>query len=579
MKLMKKSNYIFFLIIVSFILAGIPNLVYASYAASFTGRVVDGQGQGVNQVTVQILLNGTHTEFATSYTNTQGYFDFSHIMSSGSYYARVSKSGYTSQDSVPFTLSVIVVGYIIPDFIAFGNFQIRGYPVVNIHGPYYGMTSSPIQFSSVGTYDPDSSNQFYSWNFGDGQFSFQANPTHAYKNQGTYYVMLTVTDELGLERYLNTTASISSNPPISIPNGPYYAEANDIVIFNGSESYDDGSIIDYRWDFTDGSNYNYGWNATHIYTEPGVFTVKLMVTDNHNATATNTTTVYITAKPPIIEINGPYADFVTDPIQFSSAGTYDIDGIITEYVWTFGDGTNSTEPNPNHTYVLKGNYTVTLTVKDNHNATTFVSTYADILPKPPVAQIADIPLVNSGEIIQFTSSSYDSDNNIVEYRWNFGDGSSTSFEENPTHSYESPGDYTVTLTVVDEDGLDHTVPMTINIENIDPTAEIVPPGSLEAESSSVFRSEGSEDIDGSIISYFWEFGDGETSSKANPDHKYMVKGSYSVTLTVTDDFEGTGTLTITIEVAPKPFPAIYVIAAIIISAAVVEYYFLVVKKK
>jgi len=115
------------------------------------------------------------------------------------------------------------------------------------------------------------------------------------------------------------------------------------------------------------------------------------------------------------------------------------------------------------------------------------------------AQIADIPLVNSGEIIQFTSSSYDSDNNIVEYRWNFGDGSSTSFEENPTHSYESPGDYTVTLTVVDEDGLDHTVPMTINIENIDPTAEIVPPRSLEAESSSVFRSEGSEDIDGSII--------------------------------------------------------------------------------
>ena len=239
---------------------------------------------------------------------------------------------------------------------------------------------------------------------------------HSYSAPGTYSVSLRVRDNQGIySAYSYTTAYIGATPPISHPGGPYYAETTDIITFNSSLSSDpDGTITTYEWDFGDGSNNTYDWNSTHAYVEPGNYTVTLKVIDNHGAETGNTTMAYITPKPPVIVINSPYAELATDPIQFNSTGTYDPDGNITEYVWTFGDGSNSTDPNPSHIYVLKGNYTVTLTVKDNHNATTTVTTYADVSPKPPVAQIAGTPTGESGDAIQFSSSSYDFDNNITK---------------------------------------------------------------------------------------------------------------------------------------------------------------------
>ena len=556
----------------------LPTVNAYTGAVTVTGVVRDAQGRGVSGASVSIISGKTKLYTTTSVSG--GSFAFnSKSLSDGTYTIQASKSNYLAGTS-SFTVSWYWVFGWYYHAIPAQVISIRAIPVANPNGNYYGSANQQIQFSSSGSYDPDGSISAYYWTFGDGGTSTSANPVHSYTTPNTYTVSLRVTDNQGIQKTTSTNAYIGATPPISHPGGPYYAETTDEITFNSSLSSDpDGTITKYEWDFGDGSNNTYDWNSTHAYVEPGNYTVTLKVTDNHDAETVNTTMAYITPKPPVIVINSPYAELATDPIQFNSTGTFDPDGNITEYVWTFGDGSNSTEPNPSHIYVLKGNYTVTLTVKDNHNATTTVTTFADVSPKPPVAQIAGTPTGESGDAIQFSSSSYDFDNDIEEYKWTFGDGSGTFYDENPTHTYDAPGNYTVTLTVVDEDDLENTIVITITVENIDPVAVIVAPESHEAESPSAFSSEGSSDEDGSIVSYLWEFGDGETSTEANPEYTYMAEGTYTVRLTVTDDFSGTGTVTVVIEVAPKPFPIIYIAAAVIVAGAAAGYYFLVMKKK
>lgn len=196
--------------------------------------------------------------------------------------------------------------------------------------------------------------------------------------------------------------------------------------------------------------------------------------------------------------------------------------------------------------------------------------------KPPVAIINAPRIGLLDSLIEFDGSqSYDPDGNISYYRWNFGDGSSELLQQNPTHRYENPGTYQVVLTVIDNHGTSDTTNQSITISadvpqpNQKPIAIIT--GSTQATQGDEVSFDGSTsyDPDGSIVSYQWNFGDGTQASGAMQTHTYAAEGTYTVSLTVTDNDGATDTTTLSILIESKSlfglpgFELLVVLAAMI----------------
>ena len=244
---------------------------------------------------------------------------------------------------------------------------------------------------------------------------------------------------------------------------------------------------------------------------------------------------------PTANAGGPYNATRGSQIVFDGSGSTDSDGSIVSWSWDFGDGNSGTGSAPTHTYQSDGTFTVALTVTDNGGATHTASTTATITPAPiPPGANAGGPYSSVvGSVISFDgTSSSDADGTIVSYTWNFGDGGVAS-GPSPTHSYSVDGNFAVTLTVTDNDGLTGSDSTTATINpaggNTPPVAQANGPYSGTEGSAVQFSSNGSLDADGSIVSYAWNFGDGNTSATANPVHVYVAAGTYNVSLTVTDD--------------------------------------------
>jgi PKD repeat protein len=148
---------------------------------------------------------------------------------------------------------------------------------------------------------------------------------------------------------------------------------------------------------------------------------------------------------------------------------------------------------------------------------------------PPSASFASSC---TGLDCNFIDSSSDPDGSIIAWGWNFGDGS-VSTAQNPNHSYTAGGSYNVTLTATDSNGA---------TDNTSTLVTVTAPNAVPA-SNFTFSCTGlgctfidtSSDSDGSVASWSWSFGDANTSAAQNPVHSYTAGGTYSVTLTVTDN--------------------------------------------
>lgn len=169
----------------------------------------------------------------------------------------------------------------------------------------------------------------------------------------------------------------------------------------------------------------------------------------------------------------------------------------------------------------------------------------------PIPSSGDAPL----DVLLDASSSQDSDGEIVDYQWDFGDGNTGSGSA-PTHVFQSTGTYTVDLTVADNDGATDSTSETITVTddgssagNSSPDASFTAsPTSGEAPLNVAFDASDSTDSDGSITSYSWDFGDGYSDSGVAPDHTYSSSGTYSAELTVIDDDNASDSTTTTIDV-------------------------------
>jgi PKD repeat protein len=228
-------------------------------------------------------------------------------------------------------------------------------------------------------------------------------------------------------------------------------------------------------------------------------------------------------------------------VAFNSTGSSDPDGTLAAYGWDFGDGSTSVSANPGHTYTTPGNYVVTLVVTDTEGAaTTQTLGLAVTAPNQLPLTVASATPLSGNPPLDVTFSargSYDPDGRLGNFHWVFGDGTD-SWGPTAYQTFYSPGIYHVTLTAYDDRGGTGTDTVTIYVgqPNQAPVAvaSATPPsGNTPLDVS--FSSASSYDPDGTLASYAWDFGDGGTSTQANPTHTYTTYGSYQVVLTVTDN--------------------------------------------
>ncbi|ODV20526.1 MAG: hypothetical protein ABT27_07410, partial [Lysobacteraceae bacterium SCN 69-25] len=182
-------------------------------------------------------------------------------------------------------------------------------------------------------------------------------------------------------------------------------------------------------------------------------------------------------------------------------------------------------------------------------------------PPPPAnaAPRASFTTSTSALTAAFTDTSTDADGTISARSWNFGDGSSAT-GATASHSYASAGSYVVTLTVTDNAGAAATVAQTVSVSAAPPPANTPPVAdfSLSSNGLTVSFTDASSDSDGSIVARRWNFGDNIQSTATSPTHTYAAAGSYTATLSVTDN-AGTSRsvskpVTVTAVVTPPPPP-------------------------
>ena len=382
----------------------------------------------------------------------------------------------------------------------------------------------------------------WNWNFGDGQTSSAQNPEHVYQYEGIYTVSLTVTDAISDSDTETKVDYIRIGAPSAeFQANPISGDAPLEVTFTDLSTLGASDIIEWDWDFGDG-NTSSDQNPIHIYQNEGFFTVSLTVTDGNYISDTETKTDYILVG---IEPENPEAEFSGEPrngyapliVNFTDLSTPGI-GSIVVWNWDFGDGTISTEQNPEHTYTTPGYYTVSLEVMNSSSLTDQMTkvNYITVDPSPLFAAFSANPTVGPAPlVVHFTDESYEA-KGIVSWEWDFGDGG-TSYEQNPTHTFYNNGVYTISLQVENESEI-------FNIETKEnyimvgtpPEASFIGVPTSGFAPLEVQFTDQSSSGNSSVVEWFWDFDNNGTidSYIQNPIYTYSIEGVYSVCLAVKD---------------------------------------------
>jgi PKD repeat protein len=237
-----------------------------------------------------------------------------------------------------------------------------------------------VYFTAIAT-DTDGRVVKYDWNFGDGKRGSGANATHVYDVQGSYAVILTVTDDQGNTSTCQTTVSVGVSPPTcSFSASPSAPTIGQTVNFNASASTDDGTIESYLWDYGDGSAAVETPDpfTTHSYNDCGAYSVILLLTDDDGNTSTCQQSVTVTATPPTCSFIPQNPTLTAGVAQVFDASASTGSGL--SYSWNFGDGGTDTVVMPNYTFVAAGTYTTTLTVTDKCGQAASCSTTVTVNP-------------------------------------------------------------------------------------------------------------------------------------------------------------------------------------------------------
>lgn len=432
-------------------------------------------------------------------------------------------------------------------------------PEPDIGAVQQALVGEPVVFDGSGSVDPDGSILAYRWDFGDGTGADRVVTSHVYHRPGTYRVTLDVTDNSGRE---NETAQAefeivvahadNISPRVSV-GSDRAAFVDEILEFDATGTVDvDGNLISIEWDFGDGARAS-GFKVPHSYRAPGVYEVNVLVGDDsgrRGSIATASFTVTVTHGPnraPDVELADRLMLETEVPHRFDAGAARDPDGHIIRYHWDFGDGATSDRAVVDHVYSRPGTYRGRLTLTDDsglENGVTIREFDAVVGLRPnqrPQAQAGADRSAIVGQPVEFDGgASSDSDGSIIGYHWDFGNGKSATGQKRSI-VYFFPGRYEVELTVTDNSGQDNDSDrdtLTVVVDdrpNTAPVARVSEDRPAAIGEPVEFVAGESDDADGNIISYRWDFGDGTTASGREVVHEYAQSGVYVARLTIEDN--------------------------------------------
>ncbi len=425
----------------------------------------------------------------------------------------------------------------------------------------------------------------YLWDFGDNSTGTGMTVSHEYidkgRNSGNFTVALEVTlqDAAGTQsvnKDNKITISIKNvKPAVLFDATPEKGSTPLSVSFDASDSKDiDGQITKYEWDLNGDGKFDEATTktASYVYTTNGKYEVGLQLTDNSGDTSIAKRTIDVSDTfavkalfDAVAEPNGKF--LVGKSYLFDAAKSNSPNGKITQYSWNFGDNSGTQKVrNISHAFQANGTYEITLTVTDEAGASATKTRKVSVgdVSKTPVSNIVTTPELVKGKVtgtapftVKFDASkTIDLNNDIVDYAWDFNnDGTPDKFGESATNIFPDKGTYTVSLTVTDSQ--DNQIKSQVIVEvtapglqakiNVTPITGVVP---LTVK----FDASASTYLDGQIISYTWDFGDGtpKRQDAAKISYKYQKVGTYLATVTATgnDGKKATDKQTITVQNIP-----------------------------
>ena len=389
------------------------------------------------------------------------------------------------------------------------------------------------------------------WNFGDpGSGAFNSstaqNPTHAFTAAGVYDVQLIV-KAYGYDTIIQqVTVHQGANAEYSY-NNPCQGSP---VIFVDETTVGDAPIASWYWDFADGTSSTLQ-NPIHTYNFSGNYLVDLTVTDTNGCenTVTHNITIW---QGPTVKFN--YYSACTGSLTYFIDKTIADGADIVSWDWSFGDPGSgalnfSTEQNPSHEYTADGTYQVILIAEDANGCIDHDTVNIIVEPAPVADFTADSVCI--GETMAFIDQSYSNGQPITSWYWEFGDGA-TSTIANPLHTYASAGAYDVLLVVETAGTCSNEIVKTVQVHYL-PTADFTWTGGIACENDTThFTDLSAPTGSASIDTWFWQFGDGQTSAEQHPAHYYANAGNYAVTLLVTDIHGCQSSASLTVAVSDSP---------------------------
>ncbi len=409
-------------------------------------------------------------------------------------------------------LLLLLIIVIVSDTEAFSQLK-AGFAAA----PVSGCAPIVVQFTDQSTGNPTE----WLWDLGNGVISHLQNPSGTYFTPGTYDIKLVVrsadgTDTLVQNQYITVYPTPNIDFKASDTSGCFPLP----VQFTDQSTTASGSLTNWNWDFGDGVTSELP-NPDHTYTESGKYSVTLRLTNSFGCVKTFTKNQYIkigTGVTTDFTNNTPGLCKAPVSLQFTNRSTGP--GSLT-YDWDFGDGKQSNEANPTHTYTAGGNYTVRLVTSSSQGC-------RDTIVKENLISVGSVSssfispeTVCAGQSFFLTNTSSP---NPGVVRWSFGDGT-ISDSSAPVKKYAEAGTYTIKLVNDFGSCLDS---ITKNIV-VAPSPKPVFSADKISGCKAPFTVSFANSTSGNNT-YKWLFGDGGTSTERQPQHTYLDTGAYTVSL-------------------------------------------------
>ncbi len=419
-----------------------------------------------------------------------------------------------------------------------------------------------VNFDASDSSDPDGEIVEYEWDLdGDGSYDDgdDVEVSYTYEKYGTYTVKLRVTDNNGESNTMEMDIVVDEGDK---PTATIDVDLeDDDVLYVGTEylfkaneaSSPNGSVEGYEWDFGDGSNVTKNRTAEHVYDQAGTYTITLTLTDEDDEEGTVEMEVTVTteASSPVPAIttdqneseDGSIMGEVPFVVGFSAGNSTDPDDDIVNFEWDLdGDGTvDEAGEDVEFTYEEAGDYEAVLYVEDSEGHESQASIMVYVEGQSLSASVTADTL--NGEVplaVDFdaSGSSYP-DGEIVNYYWDFGDGTTKYATAQVTYTYDTVGTFTVTVKAIASDGAEAEDTVMINVLPVSVSACFTT--NVDSGTAPLIVTFNPSCSNGTVASYRWDFGDGDISYARKPSHTFEEAGTYVVELTVedTDGFSDT----------------------------------------